>query len=121
METEIPVITSYSIHYTKLYDPLENLESVAIENRLDLAGGRKSVEALAQALGITIDWRWVGHLEVGVSTERETDKTWVTGPSLSIELPIFNQRQADIARLEAQLRRSQKRLTAQAIEIRSVV
>ena len=101
--------------------PLENLESTAIENRLDLAGERKSVEALAQALEITIDWRWVGHLEVGVSTERETDKTWVTGPSLSIELPIFNQRQADIARLEAQLRRSQKRLTAQAIEIRSEV
>jgi len=101
--------------------PLENLESVAIENRLDLAGERKSIEALAQALGITIDWRWVGHLELGVSTERETDKTWVTGPSLSIELPIFNQRQADIARLEAQLRRSQKRLTAQAIEIRSEV
>ena len=101
--------------------PLEQLESMAIENRLDLAAERKAVEALALALGITIDWRWVGQIEVGVSTERETDRTWVTGPSLAIELPIFNQRQADIARLEAQLRRSQKRLTAQAIEIRSEV
>ena len=101
--------------------PLENLESMAIENRLDMAAERKAVEALAQALGITIDWRWVGQIEVGVSRERETDRTWVTGPSLAIELPIFNQRQADIARLEAQLRRSQKRLTAQAIEIRSEV
>jgi cobalt-zinc-cadmium efflux system outer membrane protein len=101
--------------------PLEHLESAAIENRLDLAAERKSAEALAQALGITIDWRWVGHVEVGISTERETDKTWVTGPSLAIELPIFNQRQADIARLAAQLRRSQKRLTARAIEIRSEV
>jgi len=101
--------------------PLEQLEPMAIENRLDLAAEKKAVEALAQALGITIDWRWVGQIEVGVSTERETDRTWVTGPSLAIELPIFNQRQADIARLEAQLRRSQKRLTAQAIEIRSEV
>ncbi|MGD9239179.1 MAG: TolC family protein [Desulfobacterales bacterium] len=101
--------------------PLEQLESMAIENRLDLAAERKAVEALAQALGITIDWRWVGHVEVGISTERETDRTWVTGPSLAIELPIFNQRQANIARLEAQLRRSQKRLTAQSIEIRSEV
>ena len=42
-------------------------------------------------------------------------------PTLAIELPIFNQRQADIARLEAQLRRSQNRLTAQAINIRSEV
>jgi cobalt-zinc-cadmium efflux system outer membrane protein len=101
--------------------PLEHLESIAIENRLDLAAEKKAVEALAQALGITIDWRWVGQIEVGINTERETDRTWVTGPSLAIELPIFNQRQADIARLEAQLRRSQKRLTAQAIEIRSEV
>jgi cobalt-zinc-cadmium efflux system outer membrane protein len=50
-----------------------------------------------------------------------TYRTWVTGPALAIELPIFNQRQADIARLEAQLRRSQNRLTAQAIDIRSEV
>ena len=100
---------------------LKQLESLAIENRLDLAAEKKEVEALAQALGITIDWRWVGQIEVGVSTERETDRTWVTGPSVAIELPIFNQRQADIARLEAQLRRSQKRLTAQAIDIRSEV
>jgi cobalt-zinc-cadmium efflux system outer membrane protein len=101
--------------------PLAHLESMAIENRLDMAAERKAVEALAQALSITIDWRWIGHIEVGISTERETDRTWVTGPSLAFELPIFNQRQADIARLEAQLRRSQKRLTAQAIEIRSEV
>ncbi len=101
--------------------PLERLETIAIENRLDLAAEKKGVEAMAEALGITIDWRWVGQIEVGVSTERETDRTWVTGPALAIELPIFNQRQADIARLEAQLRRSQKRLTAQAIEIRSEI
>jgi cobalt-zinc-cadmium efflux system outer membrane protein len=101
--------------------PLEHLESTAIENRLDLAAEKKAVEALAQALGITIDWRWVGRIEVGISSERETDRTWVTGPALAIELPIFNQRQADIARLEAQLRRGWKRLTAQAIEMRSKV
>jgi cobalt-zinc-cadmium efflux system outer membrane protein len=111
---QLPVIPVYEI-------PLERLESMAIQNRLDLAAERKDVEALAQALGITIDWRWVGQIEVGISTERETDRTWVTGPSLAIELPIFNQRQADIARLEAQLRRSQKRLAAQSIEIRSEV
>ena len=101
--------------------PLDRLESMAIENRLDLAAEKKEVEAIAQALGITIDWRWVGQIEIGISTERETDRTWLTGPSLAIELPIFNQRQAEIARLQAELRRSQKRLTAQAIEIRSEV
>jgi cobalt-zinc-cadmium efflux system outer membrane protein len=100
---------------------LEHLESLAIKNRLDLASARQEVEVLAQALGVTLDWRWIGKADVGISTERDTDGQWVTGPSLTLELPIFNQRQADIARLEARLRQGQKRLAAQAVNIRSEV
>ena len=100
---------------------LENLESIAIKNRLDLASVRQEVEVLAQALGITVDWRWFGTADVGISTERDPDGQWVTGPSLTLELPIFNQRQADIARLEARLRQNQKRLAVQAVHIRSEV
>ena len=100
---------------------LEHLESLAINNRLDLASARQEVEVLAQALGITLDWRWIGKADVGVSTERDTDGQWVTGPSLTLELPVFNQGQADIARLEARLRQVQKRLAAQAVNIRSEV
>lgn len=100
---------------------IDHLESLAIKNRLDLASARQEVEVLAQALGITLDWRWIGKADVGVSTERDPDGQWVTGPSLTLELPIFNQRQADIARLEAQLRQGQKRLAAQAVNIRSEV
>ncbi|UCD80230.1 MAG: TolC family protein [Desulfobacterales bacterium] len=100
---------------------LEDLEAFAIANRLDIAASRKEMEALAQALGITIDWRYFGSVEVGVSAERDTDGQWVVGPELALELPIFNQQQADIARLESQLRQSQKRLKAQAIETRSEI
>ena len=100
---------------------LEHLESLAIKNRLDFASARQEVEVLAQALGITLDWRWIGKADVGVSTERDTDGQWVTGPSLALELPIFNQGQADIAKLEARLRQGQKRLAAQAVNIRSEV
>jgi len=38
-----------------------------------------------------------------------------------VEVPIFVQQQTEIARLEAQLRQSQKRLAAMAVEIRSEV
>ena len=100
---------------------LEHLETFAIANRLDIAASRKEAEALAQALGVTIDWRYFGGVEVGVSAERDTDGQWVTGPELALELPIFNQRQADIARLESRLRQSQSRLKALAIEIRSEI
>ena len=100
---------------------LEHLEAFAIANRLDIAASRKEIEALAQVLGVTIDWRYFGSVEVGLSSERDTDGQWVVGPTLALELPIFNQRQADIARLESQLRQSQKRLKARAIEIRSEI
>ena len=100
---------------------LEHLETFAVANRLDMAASRKEVQALSQALGVTIDWRYFGSVDVGLSTERDTDGQWVTGPSLDLELPIFNQGQADIARLQSELRQSQKRLKAQAIEIRSEI
>ena len=45
----------------------------------------------------------------------------VTGPTLRLELPIFNQGKGRIARLEAQLRQAERRLEAQAIDIRSEV
>jgi cobalt-zinc-cadmium efflux system outer membrane protein len=100
---------------------LADLEAFAIANRLDIAASRREVEALAQALGITIDWRYFGSAELGVSTERDTDGQWVTGPELALELPVFNQQQADIARLESRLRQSRKRLKAQAVEVRSEI
>ena len=100
---------------------LADLEAFAIANRMDIAASRREVEAIAQALGITIDWRYFGSADVGVSSERDTDGQWVTGPELTLELPVFNQRQADIARLESRLRQSRKRLEAQAVEVRSEI
>ena len=100
---------------------LAELEAFAIANRFDLAASRKEMEALAQGLGITIDWRYFGSVDVGVSAERDTDGQWVVGPELALELPIFNQQQADIGRLEAQLRLSQKRLKSLAIDTRSEI
>lgn len=101
--------------------PLEDLEGAAIESRLDLAALRKASEVLAQALGVTRDWRFLAVADVGVSVERDTDGQWVTGPELSLELPIFDQRQAEIAKRVADLRRADDRVFALAVDIRSEV
>ena len=100
---------------------LDRLESQAIANRIDLMVARYETEILAQALGITIDWRWLGSAGIGINAERETDGSWLAGPSLSLELPIFDQHQADIARLESQLRQSHNKIYALAVDIRSEV
>ena len=101
--------------------PTDRLESLAIAQRLDLAASKAEVGAVVQSLGLTKTYRYVGAIEFGVDTESETDRQRVTGPTLKLEIPIFNQGKGRIARLEAQLRQAERRLEAQAIDIRSEV
>lgn len=100
---------------------LERLESLAISNRYDLAAARKELDIAARSLGITREWRYFLEGDIGATAERDTDGQWVAGPSLSLELPIFDQRQPRIAREEAILRKEIARITALAIDIRSEV
>jgi cobalt-zinc-cadmium efflux system outer membrane protein len=101
--------------------PLEQLEPLAVANRLDLESARREIDFLAQVLGTTVTWRWIGDMEVGVSAERDTDRTWVIGPELAVELPLFDQRQAKVAQGEALLRQKVNELTALAVDVRSEV
>ncbi len=48
---------------------LEHLESLAISQRLDLAAERWEIEKIAKALSITVHWRYVPLIDVGVETE----------------------------------------------------
>lgn len=101
--------------------PLEHLESEAVASRLDLASARAAVEVQARALGLTVDWRWLGSLDFGVSAERGTDGGWLLGPNAAVELPVFHQHQPQIAAAEARLRQSQQGLSALAVWVRSEV
>ena len=102
--------------------PLEHLESTAVSQRLDLAAARQEIQVVAYALSLTKKFRYFSVFEFGVDTEHDApDRLNLTGPHLTIELPIFDQRQAAIARLEAQLRQSRQRLSSLAIDIRSEV
>lgn len=100
---------------------LADLESLAIRQRLDLAAAAKEVEVISKAAGLQRDWRYLLTAEVGANAMRDTDGQWVFGPALSLELPIFNQRQGQIARLDAERLASEARLEALAIEVRSDV
>lgn len=84
-------------------DGLETLQSLAREHRLDLLAARREVDLLGDALGVARRWRLLGRIDIGVERERETDGSKLTGPTLSLAIPLFNQGQAAIARAEAQL------------------
>ena len=100
---------------------LRGLESLAVAQRLDLAAAHGELAAMVRALGLTKTYRYIGALEFGADTERSPDRSNVTGPTLRLELPIFNQGQARMARSEAELRRAERKLEALAIDIRSEV
>ena len=101
--------------------PLDHLETVAISRRLDVDAARKQRLLMAHAVGLARSSRLFGPIEVGVDLHQFPDGPRVFGPSLVLELPIFDQRQALIARLEAQERQTERRLTAISVTARSEV
>lgn len=98
-------------------DGLETLQSLAREQRLDLAAARREVELLGDALGLARRWRLLGSVDVGVEREKETDGSKLTGPTLSLAIPLFNQGQAAIARAQAQWELAKSALAQLELEI----
>lgn len=101
--------------------PLAHVEATAIKQRLDVASARTQAALLAKAVDLARTSRLFGRVEVGVDYHRDPDGPRVFGPNMVIELPIFDQRQAAIARLEAQHRQQERRLAGLAINVRSEV
>jgi cobalt-zinc-cadmium efflux system outer membrane protein len=103
-------------------DPeLAHVERIAVANRLDLAAAREEVQTAAAALQVTKGTRVLSGLTVGVQGHRDPDGPKTIGPTVDLELPIFDQKQAEVARLRAELRAAQHRADALAIAIRSEV
>ena len=97
----------------------DEIESQAISQRLDLAAAKKEAESTAQALSLTQQFRYLDALGIGVAYKREPGAGNFVGPTVQLGLPIFNQGQAKVARMEAEYRRSQERVAALAVAIRS--
>lgn len=102
----------------------ESLIALALESRLDLKAAAVEVQRQEYALELTKKW-WLATVQVGVETEKGSDGQYATGPHFSAELPIFNQRQGEIARQEAiirQVRHREASLRGQArTDIRSAL
>lgn len=100
---------------------LEELESLAIRQRLDIEAARKQVLLMHNAVNVARTSRFTGIVEVGIHAHQDPDGPRLLGPTLSLELPIFDRRQAMIARLEAQRSQAEHRLDALSIAARAEV
>jgi cobalt-zinc-cadmium efflux system outer membrane protein len=115
MSTDLPELPEHEIS-------LNGLESRAITQRLDLRALRMQLDLIGKALSLRTGTKYLPtRIQLGVDTEREADGQRVTGPTLDLELPIFNQGQGEIAKLTAQYRQVRDRLEALAINVRSEV
>jgi cobalt-zinc-cadmium efflux system outer membrane protein len=98
---------------------LENVESAAISQRLDLAAANAEVEAIARAADLTRSTRWLSTFGIGVTFKREPDGEKLLGPDVELTLPLFDQGQPRVARAQAELREAERRLEQLAIDVRS--
>lgn len=100
---------------------LERLETRAVKQRLDLKAARGAVALLTTASNLARTSAATGFIDVGAEVHQDPNGPIVLGPTLSLELPIFDRRQATIARVEAQQRIAERRLRQLAVDARSEV
>ncbi|MDR5794220.1 TolC family protein [Caballeronia sp. LZ008] len=100
---------------------LNELETFAMQNRLDIQARKLQVQGLATSLGLGKATRFVNALEVGYQNNFETDKGKERGYEISVEIPIFDWGSAKVARAEAIYMQSADRLAQTAIDARSEV
>jgi cobalt-zinc-cadmium efflux system outer membrane protein len=77
---------------------------------------------MGYALSLAKTTRWTGTVNVSVTAGRLRNSQRIAfGPSVALEIPLFDQRQAQIARLESFKRQGESELQALAIDVRSDV
>jgi cobalt-zinc-cadmium efflux system outer membrane protein len=101
--------------------PVDHLESLAMRRRLDLLAAISEEDEIAHALSLAKTSRFLPDATVGATYERAPERYSTLGPNASLELPIFDQKQASVARLEGEHRASIARKNGLAVNIRSEV
>ena len=101
--------------------PLAELEQLARQQRLDLIAARTEADALAHQLGFVSWSRWLVDLDLGMERERESDGARLRGPTLELEIPLFNQHRDDLLMADASLAQAAANLAALHLEVENSV
>jgi outer membrane protein, heavy metal efflux system len=97
------------------------LEALAMRDRLDLAAAKQDADESAGELGVASQFALFPDFSGGASAEREHDGTWETGPEVSVPIPLFDLGGASVAAARARMRQAQRRFQAMKIEVQSQV
>ncbi len=102
-------------------DNLNELLSLAFNNRLDLQASKSQAEYLAKKYEVTGWSRWIEELEVGVERERESDGANFRGPTLHWSPPLFDQGKSHLFTAEAEMTMAANALVAKTVTVENEV
>lgn len=103
----------------EIENSLDNLETLALSQRLDISASRMKISSLERALKLA-KWEVIPEINLGVESEKEVDITR-TGPELGFQIPLFNRGQARRAQIRSQIQKSRFELSALENQIRREV
>jgi len=100
---------------------LQDVETTAMTQRLDIQAMKMEVDALATSLGLTQTTRFVNVLDLGLMRNAERGKAVENGYEISIEIPLFDWGGARVAKAESVYMQAVHTLAQTAIDARSQV
>ena len=100
---------------------LNNLESLAMKERLDIQAARRETESVAAALGLTRTTRFLNVLDVSYLRNSEPNGVRETGYEISVEIPLFDWGGARVAKAQAIYMQAVSRFAETAVNARSEV
>jgi cobalt-zinc-cadmium efflux system outer membrane protein len=84
-------------------EDVQSFISTALETRMDYLAANARIDVLAGRLGIANWQRWLQDLEAGYERERETDGAKLRGPTVAVNVPLFNQHRDSVLRARTEL------------------
>lgn len=98
-------------------DDADELVELALRDNLQLQAARLHADTQLKAAGFVKGLWWLQGAEAGFGREREADGSRKRGPSLGVELPLFNQGQAERAEAQALLDRARAQLALAELQV----
>lgn len=97
------------------------LENAALERRLDVQAAARAVETRLRVLAMQRRFRWLNQFDLGLFRDRAIGGTAFTGPNAVIEVPLFDQRQAQLLDADAELRSAMRNLESARLNARAEI
>lgn len=102
-------------------DDAAELQRLSLDARLDVASLRRRSQAIADRYGFTRRTRVISGIEIGAERERDFDGAIDAGPTLSLELPLFNWGGGRVASIQAALDEAEAELDERVLDVSNEV